>query len=1009
MTNKRRGSPANITYETLNEAVNSTYFDGRHGSLPVYLDLENEHRGELAQCLGVEPTDIDAVLGETVERTLRWGAGNVYSFHCDAKVDWEEAGRATPPPFSALLLTLSLAAERMRADAEFSSNNYYHRLVNVLHVDQSEAVARRDALAHSAKHTAALWDSLNGWLTEHDYVFGQPTADDFNSPFPYVYLAVSQSLIRDVDRQRLRQMFANFGLSRRNKIGAREMRLCLFSWINGTNGPTSSLKRMVANDQLFDRLVDAALSELELFDGALASVPGAASNQRLFWIVFERGFPRRQLRLHLATANLRTDLGDLEQLDVTEASHAIPQLRFDQVGPADIQCLGPQEWLNLERLFYGAIRVRSKKGLDFSHDPSPIIPLKRREDAPYWQEVPRIEPHTRHIVICHEKWEERVKAYLGAVAEPGFSAISRAVDHGFLPEHWLAFRDVIVARRPAKEFPKDLQVLVPMSSGNELQCTGGLSLARNIWHASAPPAVHLDIDTAPCSIVLERGPGKSFDIDPANYDPGFLDEYAGTALEGKNLRLVVKGKQWRLAQALSFRSANTPRWLAPAQRTSLAYAVGGSAGNLLSAEDDRGQPGIQGHATRGIEAAPSVAPGLAGVVRINGRFTVEEDPGPRYDRSTISGIEGTCILRGHHHWLIDDKTIQMQCKDCRKFLWIAEYRAAWARARPRRTQQRPAPIASPAASVVAHPINEMHAEVPTDDTGFTADVLLDAACYLGGGSMEQLQALLAHAHRDPLDLSNACRALVDLGLVDTELDDNLARPVRWAVPPPCLTLVAGGQVFLSGFRSSDLLSKLDKALKEFDCTRTRVTQAGAPGAHFWTVAGLAADDIREIVEGIQDAFSRPVAVEDELPRRLISALPMIGATISSLKPIHVSPTEQVERFDVAAGRWHEDTLGTPGAYRIRMRGSQYFFHDGSASFAAPYELAKLLAARLDRRYLHAYEDGTFRCVIGCEPPGLFRRALVACSGLLPTRSNGIVTYGNVDETIADALLGKLYG
>jgi hypothetical protein len=172
---------------------------------------------------------------------------------------------------------------------------------------------------------------------------------------------------------------------------------------------------------------------------------------------------------------------------------------------------------------------------------------------------------------------------------------------------------------------------------------------------------------------------------------------------------------------------------------------------------------------------------------------------------------------------------------------------------------------------------------------------------------------------------------------------------------------------------------------------------------------FAADDVREIVADIRDPFGRPLAVEDQLPSRLIAALPSIGAILHTLKSIHIAPSQQVERFDVTSGRWHAGTLSVPGAYRTKVYGSQYFFYDGEKSLATPYELAKLLAARHERRALHAYEDGTFRCVIGCDPPGLFRRALVACSGLLPTHRNGVVIYRDVDETVADAALGKLYG
>lgn len=63
MPNQVSASPGAITYEILNAAVNSTYFDGRHNSRPVYLDLEDEHRSELSHRLGAEPSGIDALIG----------------------------------------------------------------------------------------------------------------------------------------------------------------------------------------------------------------------------------------------------------------------------------------------------------------------------------------------------------------------------------------------------------------------------------------------------------------------------------------------------------------------------------------------------------------------------------------------------------------------------------------------------------------------------------------------------------------------------------------------------------------------------------------------------------------------------------------------------------------------------------------------------------------------------------------------------------------------------------
>jgi hypothetical protein len=1018
MPNEASNQGMAINYEAFNDAVNGTYFDGRHRLRPVYLDLEDEHRHELARRLGLEPSDVESALGATVKKTLCWHTSNLYTLHSRSKARWETNGRADPPPFSALLLALSLAAEKMHADTAFSSNNYYQRLADVLLLEETEAASKKTALAQSAKHTAEFWESLNTWLTQHDYAFGEPTADDFNSPFRYVSFAVSQSLIREVDRQRLRVLFSAFGLSRRNKVSAGEMRLCLTSWRSWSNGPTPPLRRMLDNADLLDRLVDTALSELELFDGAVAEEQGKPGNQRLFWVILERIFPRKQMRLHLACADLRSDLGDLEELG---APHKLTgesrRLRFEQRGPADIQFLGPTELLNLERMFYSAVQVRTQQGAVFSHDPNPIILLKRRDDAPYWQEVPRIEPHTTHIVICHERWEARTRDHLNALAEPGFSTIELDADRGFLPSQWVGFRDVIVRRLPSGEVPNDLQVLVPMSSGREIYCTGGLPLARNLWHAKAPPVVHIDADYEPEEIFLERGSGKRHDLDPISYAPHFLREFSGKPLEGKNLRLVAKRSRWRLVQTLSFRSANTPRWLTEEQKTSLGYSIGATPLNLLSAVEVFDQPAIQGHVTHGLVADPAKLAGLARTMRLGAIFQEqdeEEEPDPQYDYSVAEAVEGTCILRGYHYWLVDPTTIRMQCRDCRKFQWVAEFRAEWTRAQRRRqrVRNRGVPIAIP--SKVETTFDEtarLHEEL-VDNPGtsiITADMLFDAACYLGGGSMEHLQGLLAHVHRDPLALSNACRALVDLALIDTQLDDNLMRPVRWSIPPPCLTLTSDGRAFLSGYRSDNLISQIDDAMRGFDCSLSCVAQPDLPTAYYWIVEDLSADEIRKLLSNIRDPFARALAVEDHLPIRLIEALPPISAIIASLKPISITATQKVERFDVGSRRWHADTLGEPGAYRTTMYGIQYFFHDGVKSFSAPYELAKLLVARRERHGLHEYEDGAFRCVIGCEPPGLFRRALVACSGILPTKNNGLVTYGCIDENVADAILGKLYG
>ena len=116
-------------YERVNEVVNNVFFDGRWESSPVYLDLEDEPHQEMARELGCEEEQLEQILGACVSKTLTFDKSDIYSWHRANLVAWiDEQEREAPPPFSALLLAFSLAAEHMRLDGNYSASNYYQRL-----------------------------------------------------------------------------------------------------------------------------------------------------------------------------------------------------------------------------------------------------------------------------------------------------------------------------------------------------------------------------------------------------------------------------------------------------------------------------------------------------------------------------------------------------------------------------------------------------------------------------------------------------------------------------------------------------------------------------------------------------------------------------------------------------------------------------------------------------------------------------------------------------------------
>src|SRR4051794_1970057 len=105
--------PTSIDYDHLNRVVNETFFSGRYDGLPVYLDLEDKIAEELAHQLSVDKQAVASTLGVVVEGTLKWDQrADIYAAHPQRLEEWAKAPPKDPPPFSALLLCLSVAAAR---------------------------------------------------------------------------------------------------------------------------------------------------------------------------------------------------------------------------------------------------------------------------------------------------------------------------------------------------------------------------------------------------------------------------------------------------------------------------------------------------------------------------------------------------------------------------------------------------------------------------------------------------------------------------------------------------------------------------------------------------------------------------------------------------------------------------------------------------------------------------------------------------------------------------------
>jgi hypothetical protein len=220
-----------------------------------------------------------------------------------------------------------------------------------------------------------------------------------------------------------------------------------------------------------------------------------------------------------------------------------------------------------------------------------------------------------------------------------------------------------------------------------------------------------------------------------------------------------------------------------------------------------------------------------------------------------------------------------------------------------------------------------------------------------------------------------------------------------------------GTAYLSGFRSCNLTKQICDRLGSREAGITRVPQSAGPDCIRFDLEGVTATELQERLVDLKDALERGIHVAEMVGLRLACALPSSSQIADHLKRVHVDAGSRLQSFDLATGRWTDSRLLKPGAYRDHARRNTYLFFNGDYVVSGPFELVKLLAAKLAGRRLHAYDarKQNFSCVLGCEPPGLFRRALISCTGLLPQVENRRLVYQNVTEDLGHTVLNKLYG
>lgn len=1002
-------------YWHVNAALNAYFFDGRFSMMPVYLDLEGDAEEWVSAELKIDPKKLGGLVGKSVSETLRFDKRDPYFDHLAWLVKWNVAGRKNPPPFTALLCALSIAAERMGADVNFSANNYSERQFEVLSVHEA---AHQQKLRQYAKSTRQFWRALNIWLSENDYELGRPTARQVNS-WKYASYALSQALVRNADRERFPRLFEKMNLAPGEPITESEMFLYLHEWMRG-EGPTSQLRKVWAVADLRERVVNAALDELAAWSPSRQVSGDSANTARFHWYLGFSGFPRRRARLALVAA---AGKASEETVVLEHVSDKVVGRAFDDLdGKAELTTgsdddylvLGPTGKIDIGFLLLGSADFKGESsGAIYKYTAKPIIVFAKLEDGLAYREVQRASLFVEHAVMCHHSWLERMEAHLALCARPGYQVLHTDEMPG-VPANWCILRGIEFVRS-VDECHDNFHALNPITGAALIAALGGLRLGPSVWHSELPPRIeaHSDRDGATLTLVRETLGHADEDLSTvaARDDVMEAELEPGEALEGTNVRAVVSKGSAELAElGLSFRSANTPR---PLGLDQVIYPIAAD-GHLLSspsfvpkAELALGLQGtiIVGNWPNLQKVYAATVTGQAEVP--NGEFEQAEQAGWKAKEGNVDAAPDSCVFRGYHYWRVepfeagDDKyeSKRMECKTCGIQAMSRSRKGRWRKKKPTRAIRRVR--ISTQFLGIAEAKKELAAPL---------DTVYDGLCYLGRGGWSLFQRMAALVSDDAWYPAQLSSELNSLGHIDV-IDVSPGRGREWHVAPPALVMVSGSTCYLAGFHSRKLVEAIEEAVTGNGRAYVPVTSGERVTIHRWENVSLS--QLQTMVGDVRDSHGRSLIVVPSPGARIAANLNVLGAYFKSAPVVHIETRAGTSRFNPLRARWEGTNSATrPGAYKVDLHGVRYVYRDESGvTRETGFAMAKILAARAERLRLHSYDlaSKVFTCALGCEPPGLFGRALVTSSGLLPERVDGRVLYREVPPEVGQLVLEKLYG
>lgn len=1023
---------AEVEYLRWNDAVCAALFGTDRSGELVPLDLDDkvlarigaEHEMEGPAVLRAITDSVTPLLVLDGSRTPVLEAFTRMNtlWYRDSRRSLDSLEQLAPPPVVALLALFSVAGRHTsrlasRTGAKATSA-FFLPLAVLLQAGQDNAKALE---ASYKKDAEGYWDAVRYWLELRDGEVGLPVGDALNQR--PVGLALSQTLLGESERRQLHQMFEDMALTTAQGLSAGELGIYLDFWLDVADTDVSSeMRKLWSTAATREPGLEIARSELMRWERSREKAGGPVPVRRT---------PRSRPGEHSASLTLVESV-DYVGAPLYEFGFAVPK-RFmvdrevelettagprtvflSYIGDAHLGISAYSARIDPQSLLSGELRLAAGSHT-FQRAPRPVVVFAKDGFSDTYLSVDHIPAAWPCRVLVRDDQEmiDSVRAILGDSASPDYTLLPAGT--AGVPEGWVLFDGVQVLRagNPELTVNDNFSGLVPRLVPS-VRLSGGLRIPGDVirWSSQRSPQITVVSDAAdPLSLEVEWRHAETFRMEKRklaeNRIPPFQVSTESTPMVGPDGRLrpndyVLVLKQGRtVRQRLAFQVRDSSFYIT---QRSLGYE-----GEMLHLADDALWPVTAATAqelpeeyvqgafdnldSQPIEADVEIplAPGwhsAEGQMLVQRENILPEHNGP------------SCLETGRHRIVIppmDPKSkaswVFGRCRDCGL------------------EKRYPGRLAKPSAISEVGSVESLQfigpelGEHPSSWAPFR-----DALTFLGGGKRSSLSIVarqLEDAERfEEWFIGN----LHALGFLETIRDENwIVR--RWQVCSPALTQLVDGSILLTGGWTPRQEAVVSAAAEKAGGELVTLS----PEDHAMSLVQDA--ELEAVAEHLPDGLCD--VIYDAGPV-MLDTLPPLSAVEAALPRGEMQYNGVAERFEARDATWHSTTdREQPGLYRINHHHrTRYAFRteadvESGHSRLVNSGLGKHLAARQAGTPLVAWDESLqlLSVPIGAELPGLYARATVLCSGMIPTRVDDdfSLNYGDITREFAEVLIAKLMG